>query len=160
MNRQVFLLLGSNLGNRKQMLDKAAVLIDKRLGNITNASSIYETSAWGKEDQPAFLNQVVEIATSFTPHRLLKEIAIIEEELGRVRFEKWGERVIDIDILYFNSSIVITSNLEIPHAGIPDRRFTLIPMVELAPDFKHPRSGKTQQQLLEECKDNLEVVLN
>lgn len=139
------------------MLKKAAGHIGTRLGTIRQTSSVYETSAWGKEDQPAFLNQVVEISTTYTPHKLLKEIAKIEEELGRVRYEKWGERVIDIDILYFNSSVVITSNLEIPHSGIPDRKFTLAPMAEIAPDFKHPVLGKTQKELLEACMDPLEV---
>mgnify|MGYP002713023127 CR=1 FL=1 len=157
MTRKVFLLLGSNLGDRKSILRKASQIIYDKLGKEVLESAIYETSAWGKEDQPPFLNQVIEIETTLTPHALLKEIAKIEEDMGRVRYERWGQRLIDIDILYYNSSVVITSNLEIPHSEIPNRRFTLVPMDEIAPEFVHPILGKTQNQLLEECDDPLEV---
>jgi len=152
-----YLLLGSNLGNRAQVLEKATSSINSKLGSVVKASSIYETSAWGIEDQPPFLNQVIQIETQLTPHQLLTEINLIEKQLGRVRHEKWGERLIDIDILYYNTSIIHTRELKIPHPQIINRRFTLAPLAEVAPNYIHPMLEKTQQQLLAECKDELEV---
>lgn len=157
MTHTAYLLLGSNLGNRKQILKNAATNIEAKIGSISVYSSIYETLAWGFEEQPAFLNQVIVVTTKLNPHQLLSTINNIETELGRVRHEKWGERLIDIDILYFDNLIVNTENLVIPHPEIANRRFTLIPLVEIAARFTHPILGKTQTELLANCKDELEV---
>lgn len=155
----IFLLLGSNIGDRKTVLKNAIEALEKREIRLVKKSSVYETAAWGINDQQDFLNQVLEVDTSLTPHELLKVILEIELELGRVRKIKWGERLIDIDILYYNTFICKDDDLEIPHPGIPDRRFTLIPLVEICPDFIHPVKLISQKQLLDNCKDNLEVSL-
>ncbi|ELR68100.1 2-amino-4-hydroxy-6-hydroxymethyldihydropteridine pyrophosphokinase [Fulvivirga imtechensis AK7] len=139
------------------ILEKARAKISHRLGIIIKKSALYETAAWGKTDQPSFYNQVIEVKSAITPVDMLAAINIIEEELGRVRREKWGERVIDIDILYYSNRVISLEKLNIPHPGIQDRRFTLVPLVEIAPDFLHPFLKKTNQQLLNECTDPLEV---
>lgn len=157
MTHKTYLLLGSNLGDRKLMLKNAAVVISQKIGVIESYSSIYETLAWGIEDQPAFLNQVIKVETSLHPQKLLTTINGIEKELGRVRHQKWGERLIDIDILYYNEDIIETENLVIPHPEIINRRFTLIPLAEIAPNYIHPIIKKNQSALLEICPDKLEV---
>lgn len=157
MTHKTYLLLGSNLGDRKLMLKNAAAVISQKIGVIESYSSIYETLAWGIEDQPAFLNQVIKVETSLHPQKLLTTINGIEKELGRVRHQKWGERLIDIDILYYNEDIIETENLVIPHPEIINRRFTLIPLAEIAPNYVHPVIKKNQTALLEICKDKLEV---
>lgn len=157
MTHKTYLLLGSNLGDRKLILKNAAVVISQKIGVIESYSSIYETLAWGIEDQPAFLNQVIKVETSLHPQKLLTTINGIEKELGRVRHQKWGERLIDIDILYYNEDIIETENLVIPHPEIINRRFTLIPLAEIAPNYIHPIIKKNQSALLEICPDKLEV---
>ncbi|SMG39579.1 2-amino-4-hydroxy-6-hydroxymethyldihydropteridinediphosphokinase [Marivirga sericea] len=153
----IFLLLGSNMGNRQKVLVKAIESLENNGITILKKSSVYETAAWGKTDQQAFLNQVLQVDTGHPPQKLLKLILAIELELGRIRKAKWGERLIDIDILYYHNFILKDDNLEIPHAGIPQRRFTLIPLVEINPDLVHPTMYKSQQELLDNCKDDLEV---
>ncbi len=153
----IYLLLGTNLGDKKSNLMKAKVLINKQLGTIVNQSHTYETAAWGITDQASFLNEIIEIKSKLTPKQMLSKINEIEKELGRVRKVKWGERLIDIDILYFQHQVHSSDNLKIPHPGIPDRRFTLIPLVELNADFNHPVLNKTNQQLLDQCRDTLQV---
>ncbi|UII29931.1 2-amino-4-hydroxy-6-hydroxymethyldihydropteridine diphosphokinase [Fulvivirga ulvae] len=153
----IFLLLGSNLGDKKKLLNSACSIINSELGPIMGRSSLYETAAWGKTDQPAFLNQVIEVNSALSAAEVLKCINNIESRLGRVRTEKWGARIIDIDILYYGHEIIETENLTIPHPGIPDRRFTLAPLVEIAPDFIHPVLRKTNTELLARCSDKLEV---
>ena len=154
----IFLLLGSNMGDRLSHLQKACDLLVSSDVQILRASSIYETAPWGKTDQQWFLNVVVEVQSSLPPEALLTLCLQVETDMGRIRSEKWAERLIDIDILYFDKEVTSSDVLEIPHPGIPSRKFTLMPLVELAADFSHPTLGKTQQQLLENVDDPLEVL--
>lgn len=155
----VFLHTGSNLGNRFDYLNKANELIESRIGRIKKQSRFYETAAWGITDQPAFINQAIGVETDFSPSELLKIINEIEAELGRVRITKWAERVIDIDILFFNDAIIEFENLQIPHPRIGERNFVLVPINEIAPNFVHPIFQKNIQTLLRECSDTLDVAV-
>ncbi len=152
----VYLLLGSNLGDRQANLRMCLQRLN-RMGKITAVSSVYETKAWGKHDQPDFLNQTVAIQTPESPEELLATILAIEIDLGRVRQEKWGSRIIDIDILLFGNRIIDTEKLKVPHPNLPERRFALTPLTEIAPDIIHPVLNKTVKSLLEECADTLVV---
>ncbi len=156
MNK-VYLLLGSNAGNRKDFINSAIrQLISK--GCICIAmSSFYETAAWGKEDQPDFLNLVICIETSLSPTELLNLNQEIEKSAGRQHTEKWAQRTLDIDILFYNNDIIDLPDLKVPHPFLQDRRFTLIPLAEIAPGLIHPGFKKTVVQLLAECPDKLEV---
>ncbi|HLT88892.1 MAG TPA: 2-amino-4-hydroxy-6-hydroxymethyldihydropteridine diphosphokinase [Sphingobacterium sp.] len=158
MNK-VFLLLGANLGNPATQLAKALDKIESQVGKIEACSSLYESEAWGVTDQPIFLNQVVLVSTSLSPLDVLNTIQAIEDNLGRVRISKWGARVIDIDILYFNHDCIQHERLIVPHPYLPDRRFVLIPLSEIAPSFTHPKLGITTVDLLTQCEDNLDVHL-
>ncbi|WMN11537.1 2-amino-4-hydroxy-6-hydroxymethyldihydropteridine diphosphokinase [Marivirga salinae] len=155
----IFLLLGSNLGDRAKVLQLAIKALEYKGIKLVKKSAVYETAAWGITDQQAFLNQVIQVDTSLAPMDLLKVILEIELELGRVRKIKWGERLIDIDILYYHDIIYKEDDLEIPHQGIPKRRFTLVPLVEICPEFIHPKMQLSQKKLLDNCEDNLEVSL-
>ena len=157
MMEGIFLLLGSNQGDRRQSLSGARHAIVQQIGPIVNASSVHTSSAWGQTEQPDFLNQVVEVTTGLDPLQLLSVIHKIEIDLGRIRFEKWGPRVIDIDILYYGEKMIQSEDLIIPHLGIPARRFTLEPLKEIAPDFIHPVLHKTNSELLKLCNDSLGV---
>ncbi len=149
-----YLLLGTNLGNKSNNLAIASQKISLDCGNIIIRSNIYETSPWGVTDQPVFYNQVIKLETENTAQKLLEIILLIELGMGRARELKWGERVIDIDILYFNNEIINDQNLSIPHPEIPNRKFTLVPLCELAADYKHPFLNVSNQQLLYACKDS------
>ena len=153
----VFLSLGSNEGDRIQWLHKAMSLLSETCGIITKQSSIYETSAWGLETQPDFLNMVTQLQTTKMPLELLNETHNIESTLGRQRDIKWGPRTLDLDILFYNNEILQLPQLTIPHPYLQERRFTLLPLSEIAPNFLHPIFQKTINQLLEECPDKLEV---
>lgn len=157
-NQNVFLLLGSNLGERLQILQSAAGLIEERVGAIRTASSIYETAPWGVLDQPVFLNQILEVQTELIPEEVLRIILEIEHELGRIRYERWGARVIDIDMLYFNDLVLDSARLTLPHPRLHERRFTLVPLTEIAPDFLHPLLQKTSRELLDNCTDPGAVI--
>ena len=157
MTKPVFLLLGTNLGDRLSNLKQATHYIEQEAGNLKKASSVFETSAWGKTDQPAFLNQALEISTALEAEQLLSKLLSIEEQLGRKRNEHWGERIIDIDILFFGNEIYTSPHLQIPHPQLGNRKFTLIPLNEIAPDFVHPTSKKTVRELLAVCPDPLSV---
>lgn len=158
MNK-VFLLLGANLGNPATQLAKALEKIESVVGKIEACSSLYESEAWGVTDQPGFLNQVALVSTSLSPLDVLNKIQAIEDNLGRVRISKWGARVIDIDILYFNYDCIQHERLIVPHPYLPDRRFVLVPLSEIAPSFTHPKLGITTVDLLAKCEDNLGVHL-
>ena len=155
---QVFILLGSNQGQRKQFLRKAIQEIQLHCGNITNESSIYETAAWGNTKQAAFLNQVIVIRTKLSPDDLMKKLLEIEQKLGRVRTEKYGPRTIDLDILFYDALIFHSAIVTLPHPAIQDRKFVLIPLAELSPGKIHPVYKKTISTLLKECADQLAVI--
>jgi 2-amino-4-hydroxy-6-hydroxymethyldihydropteridine diphosphokinase len=154
----LYILLGSNLGDRLVTLSQARQKISRLVGEIITTSSLYESAAWGNTNQPDFYNQVVEVNTSQSPEEVLATILKIENELGRERLEKWGPRVIDIDILFYGNEIVNTNALTIPHPGIPNRRFTLLPLAEISPGLIDPISGKTITMILEACTDSLPVT--
>ena len=156
--RTAYLLIGGNLGDRKENLSKAVSLINEQCGPLTRASSIYETEAWGITDQPSFLNQALVISTSLNARQLIRRVLKIEEEMGRVRKEKLGPRIIDIDILLFENEIHDLRFLKIPHPEMQNRRFVLVPLAEINPSLQHPVLKKTIAELLEECPDNLEVT--
>lgn len=153
----VFLLLGSNLGDRPTTLSQAQHLIEERIAPVVKASKLYETAPWGVAEQPAFLNQVLQLNTHWHPIDILERILKIEQELGRERRERWGARVIDIDILYYGALVMQMSHLVIPHPRLHERRFTLVPLAEIAADFLHPKLKKNTEELLNECTDNGEV---
>ncbi len=153
---EVYLLLGSNEGNRMQWMQRAIDMLATH-GSIARQSSVYETAAWGIEDQPGFLNMVILLQTTYTPTRLLTEIHIIEQALGRQREVKWGPRTLDIDILLYNNEQVELPGLLIPHPFLHLRRFTLVPLAELIPSQIHPSLNRTITELLQDCPDQLEV---
>ncbi|MCP4458494.1 MAG: 2-amino-4-hydroxy-6-hydroxymethyldihydropteridine diphosphokinase [Cytophagales bacterium] len=150
------LLLGTNLGDKRQNFERALDLLAKKGVGIIKQSSIYESEPWGIADQPWFWNMVIEVKTSLLPTELLKTCLKIENEMGRVRKQKWGERLIDIDILYFDDRVIKEPTLELPHPGIPDRIFTLLPLVEKWPELIHPIFKKSQKELLSELSTELE----
>ncbi len=144
---EVFLGLGSNLGDRELNLRRAeealapAVVIRKR-------SSLYETEPQYVVDQPRFLNRVLSGVTVLAPHALLAFLKQIESDLGRVPSERFGPRLVDLDILYYEDKIVNDAVLQIPHPRISERDFVLRPMLEIAPDFRHPATGETTAEML------------
>lgn len=153
-----YLILGGNKGDKLQHLQQALLLLERRVGTILKKSDIFVTAAWGNTDQPDFFNQAICIKTLLSPHDLLKEIISIEESLGRIRtHEKWMERTMDIDILFYNDGIIDTLDLKIPHPFIQERKFVLIPMQQLSPMLIHPIIKKNIQTLLFECSDDLDV---
>lgn len=153
----IYLLLGSNIGDKRQHLSKAQKCISEQVGDIINYSSIYLSESWGLTDQPDFINRILEIEFINNPEILLKQLLSIEKSMGRERNNKWTSRIIDIDILYFKDLILSEDNLQIPHPRIAERRFTLQPLTELAPDYIHPVLKKTNAQLLDLCSDPLKV---
>tara|TARA_B100001758_G_scaffold247959_1_gene269183 strand:- start:8282 stop:8767 length:486 start_codon:yes stop_codon:yes gene_type:complete len=150
---QVFLQLGSNLGDREQSLIDAINLISKRLGTILSKSKIYESTPWRVDGQENYLNQIVKVETELTAILTLECALEIEQILGRLRLEKWGERLIDIDIIFFNNDIIENSNLCIPHKHMHERNFVLEPLNEIAPEYIHPKYQKTIAELLRVSKD-------
>ena len=157
LNHQVYIALGSNIGNRKEYLQRAIVAISRHLGKVKTISRIYETPAWGFESE-SFYNACMEIETSFSAEECLQELLKIETFLGRERSKKtngYQARTIDLDILFYDNLILKTPQLTIPHLQIPFRKFVLQPLLDIAPDFKHPVLEKTIQQLY---IDNQEIV--
>ena len=159
MNQGIFLLLGSNEGDRARNLAVAVENIERNAGIILSRSSLYQSAAWGLEEQPDFYNQVLEIASPHSPETLLGKMQDIELAMGRVRIERWGPRLIDIDLLFYGTQIRNTPALTLPHPGIPERKFTLVPLAEIAPNLVHPVLMKTVATLLKECGDTLRVEI-
>ena len=156
MNK-AYLLTGGNMGNRSTNLALAQTEIGISCGIVVSASPLYETAAWGNNNQPSFLNQALEVATSLTAKQLLRKLLQIEKKHGRIREEKYGPRIIDIDILLFNGSVYNEPELKVPHPELQNRRFALLPLAAIAPDVLHPVLKKTIVQLLQECRDTLDV---
>lgn len=149
----VYLLLGSNLGNREEILSQAITAIQENVGLIISQSKYYETPAWGKTDQPDFLNIALEISTNLVPLMVLEKTQAIEQQLGRVRIEKWGARLIDIDIIFYGQEIIyIANHLNVPHPLMQERLFVLEPIAEIAPNFIHPVLEKSVAELLEKIR--------
>jgi 2-amino-4-hydroxy-6-hydroxymethyldihydropteridine diphosphokinase len=149
----IFLQLGSNMGEREEYLQNASELLATEIGVIQKESKIYESVPWGVENQSNYLNQVLEIRSELSAEEVLERVLQIEDKIGRIRNEKWGERIIDIDVLLFNDSIVEKDGICIPHIHLHNRKFVLIPLNEVAPSFIHPKYNKTIEELLSECKD-------
>lgn len=152
-----YLLIGGNMGDRKTILQNACAAINIACGGVIKKSSLYETAAWGSVHQPAFLNQALVIQTNNSAENLLTCLLGVEENLGRVRTEKYGPRTIDIDILFFNDVHIQLPHLQIPHPQIAARRFVLEPLAEIAPSLMHPVLQQTIRQLLKNCTDSLPV---
>jgi 2-amino-4-hydroxy-6-hydroxymethyldihydropteridine diphosphokinase len=154
----VYLLLGSNLGDRNAYLIEARQLLEKTVGRQTRQSSVYETQSWGVENLPDYLNQVLEIETDLLPTTILEKTQEIEKKLHRERTNKWHSRTIDIDILFFGNAIINLPELKIPHPELQNRLFTLAPLEELIPDFVHPVLKKNVRQLKQEVNKQLLVT--
>ena len=152
-----YLITGGNIGNRQEELNNAARLIQERCGTIIDRSSLYETAAWGKTDQESFLNQALVLETTLNARDLLNEILYIENLMGRDRVEKYGPRIIDIDIIFFNHQVIRENGLIIPHPEMAKRRFVLEPLNQVIPAYIHPIYYKTVSELLDQCDDSLPV---
>ncbi|GGH19896.1 2-amino-4-hydroxy-6-hydroxymethyldihydropteridine diphosphokinase [Mucilaginibacter phyllosphaerae] len=153
----VFLLLGSNLGNRQLLLQQAIAHIGGRVAPVIKVSPVYETQSWGKTNLPDYLNQVIMLQTTLTAKQVLDRVLAIETELGRKREEKWGSRTIDIDILFYGDAVINQPDLVVPHPQLHHRRFTLEPLGMIAPDLIHPVLNKTILDLKNNLNDNLIV---
>jgi 2-amino-4-hydroxy-6-hydroxymethyldihydropteridine diphosphokinase len=157
MKHITFLLLGSNLGDRKNNLQIARNAIAVSVGTVLKASSIYRTAAWGKTDQPEFLNQALKIETALSPEEVLREILKIEKNMGRIRIEKWGQRIMDIDILLYDDDLLNSPALTLPHPQLEHRRFALVPLAEIGGEVIHPVYKIKISDMLARCSDSLEV---
>ncbi len=154
------LLLGSNEGDREKNLMSAIDLLKSEVGKVSKFSSVYETAPWGNTDQPAFLNGIIVMETLLSATMLMKIILGIEKKAGRIRREKWAQRIIDIDILFFNDEIINEEHLHIPHRHLHERKFVLVPLMEIMPGFIHPVFLKPVSELFRQLKDTSDVRLH
>jgi len=159
-NKSVVLSLGGNIGDVKRVLEDAISCLEKRVGKLVLASEIYKTEAWGVEDQPDFLNQTIVLETSLTPHEVLEICLNVEKELGRDRMvkKKWQERVVDIDVLFYEDEVIDSIDLILPHPYLHERNFVLVPLAEIIPEFVHPILKETIFDLKESSSDKLQVI--
>ena len=158
-----YLLFGSNQGDKLQLLEQACTYINNRCGMLVERSSLYNSEPWGFEAEEWFLNVLLVVETELDPDTLMDRLLDIERELGRVRhpeIEGYTSRTVDLDILYYGDQIVRTAKVTAPHPRLHERRFALMPLCELVPDFLHPESGLSQQQLLEKCHDTSKVYVS
>lgn len=155
----VYLLTGSNLGHRYKNLLLALYFIKEEVGTITKMSAIYESPSWGVLHKTKYLNQAICVQTGLSPYQLLHKLQKIEKYLGRKNKKQNAPRTLDIDVLFYNDLIFKTSDLEIPHPRLHLRRFTLLPLSEIAKSYTHPESGKSIEELLNSCKDDAKVSI-
>jgi deoxyguanosine kinase len=157
--KNVFLGLGSNIGNRYENLRQALMMIGEHIGQVSSVSPVYQTEPWGFQADTDFLNMVICVETTLTPSGLLGRILMIESQMGRMRYPAgYSSRLIDIDILFLDNEIINHEDIVIPHPRMHLRRFVMIPLNQIAPDFIHPVFNKTIRELLEECKDESRVT--
>ena len=154
----VYVLAGSNMGNRLALLQEAAKVMEERCGNIILRSSVYETGAWGVTNQPSFYNQAFAVSTLLAPAQFMQTLLEIENKMGRKRTIKMGPRTIDLDVLLIDELIINTGLLTVPHPYLAQRRFALLPLAEIAGNKTHPVLHKSIQQLLDDCMDKLAVT--
>jgi 2-amino-4-hydroxy-6-hydroxymethyldihydropteridine diphosphokinase len=157
MNKAI-LLIGGNLGDRTGHLKQAVEQIDRLVGKVEKISALYETAAWGVVEQPDYLNQGLEVSTEMDALTLLHTVLEIERKIGRIRQQKWGARVIDIDVIFYNDEIINLPELKIPHPQLQNRQFVLIPLQEIIPDWQHPVLHKNISTLLQQCTDPLPAI--
>ncbi len=154
---KVYIGLGSNIGNAPQNISKAIEDITA-LAIVQQKSPVYCSSPWGYTAQRMFYNQVIQIDCQETPHHLLYRLQVIEKKMGKKYKKKWGPRIIDIDMLYYNHCIIYHPQLKIPHPYIAQRRFVLVPLCAIAPQLIHPQTALSQEQMLLACKDQGLVI--
>lgn len=152
MNK-IVLIIGGNMGDKIGLINQADLLINQLMGVILKRSSLFESEAWGGVSVGNYINQVLVVESSRSPNDILKLALEIENSLERKRDQKWGDRTMDIDILYYNNEIIDTKDLKVPHPYIADRRFVLTPLQEILPDWIHPVFKVSNQTLLKQCKD-------
>ncbi|MBG8555990.1 2-amino-4-hydroxy-6-hydroxymethyldihydropteridine diphosphokinase [Hymenobacter guriensis] len=152
-----YLLLGSNLGDRAATLSQARQQLGETAGTLVAASGVYETAPWGLTEQPAFLNQAVALRTALSPTELLAACLAAEQRAGRTRHVRWDARTLDVDILFFDDVVLDTPALQLPHPRLPERRFALVPLCEIAATMRHPLLHCTIADLLAACADTLPV---
>lgn len=156
--KKIYLGLGSNMGDREQMLRQALAMIGNEIGTITACSSLYRTKAVGFEGDD-FLNMVASVASAVSPSGLIGRLLMIESKLGRIRCEgRYSSRTIDIDVLFIDDQVINSESLIVPHPRLHERRFVLEPLNEIAPELVHPLLGKTAGALLKDCTDESPVV--
>lgn len=157
---KVYLSIGTNIGDKKQNLEKAINLLNELCGKVIKQSKVYETVAWGFKSKKIFYNNVIELNTELTPIILLSKIQQIENKLGRIKSTNgYTDRVIDIDILFYENEIIDTENLKIPHPLLQERNFVLYPMVEINAKFIHPILKRTVKYLKQTCIDSSKIVV-
>lgn len=157
----VYLLLGGNVGDREGVMIKTIALLGRKVGTVLQISSFYETQPWGMSDAQNFLNIALKLSTRLTALALLDVLLEIEEQLGRKRnplITDYESRPIDIDILFYGTAVIQSSRLTIPHPRLQERKFVLVPLCEIAPEFIHPVFQQSIFTLLKECQDNLDTV--